>query len=170
MGNSICHSNSIYKSMLELGLPGHFRRVVLTHIMAILISVFVRGYRGKTVQVSASSRARERRSRIFSTPGSGTTRNWRDYIRRRSSVESGRSQGKADSQSGALRTIHRFKDQALVTGFASNRSGGFPLLSSEKKTGLRTSGRGNAVDLQRPDALLRFRLVRQNPFQNRNYA
>lgn len=55
MGNSICHSNSIYKSMLELGLPGHFRRVVLTHIMAILISVFVRGYRGKTVQVSASS-------------------------------------------------------------------------------------------------------------------
>lgn len=55
MGNSICHSNAIYKSMLELGLPGHFRRVVLTHIMAILISVFVRGYRGKTVQVSASS-------------------------------------------------------------------------------------------------------------------
>lgn len=55
MGNSIYHSNAVYKSMLELGLPGHFRRVVLTHIMAILISVFVRGYRGKTVQVSASS-------------------------------------------------------------------------------------------------------------------
>lgn len=50
-------------------------------------------------------RATERRSRIFSTPGSGTTRNWRDYIRRRSSVESGRSQRKADSQSGALRTM-----------------------------------------------------------------
>ena len=55
MGNSIYHSDAIYKSMLELGLPGHFRRLVLTHIMTILISVFVWGYRGKTVQISASS-------------------------------------------------------------------------------------------------------------------
>ena len=55
MGNSIHYSNAIYKSMLELGLPGHFRRLVLTHIMTLLISVFVRGYRGKTVQISASS-------------------------------------------------------------------------------------------------------------------
>ena len=55
MGNSIHDSDAIYKSMLELGLPGYFRRLVLTHIMTILISVFVQGYRGKTVQISASS-------------------------------------------------------------------------------------------------------------------
>ena len=32
MGNSIHYSDAIYKSMLEWGLPRHFRRLVLTHI------------------------------------------------------------------------------------------------------------------------------------------
>lgn len=39
MGNSTYHFDAIYKSMLELGSPEHFRQIVLTHMTAILISV-----------------------------------------------------------------------------------------------------------------------------------
>ena len=41
--------------MSEFGLVNMYRRTALTHIMAILISVFAHGYRGKMAQVSWSS-------------------------------------------------------------------------------------------------------------------
>ena len=41
--------------MTELGLMKIFRRTVLSHIISILISVFVSGYRGKVVQICQSS-------------------------------------------------------------------------------------------------------------------
>ncbi len=55
MGNSIYHSESICKRIMNLELEKHFRRLVLGHIMTILCAVFSLGYGGKTTQISAVS-------------------------------------------------------------------------------------------------------------------
>lgn len=55
MRNSIYHSESIYKRLLNLGICEKFRNTVIKHILAILISVFQPGYRGKTINFEASS-------------------------------------------------------------------------------------------------------------------
>lgn len=55
MGNSIYDSQTIYKCFLQLRLTESFRRIVLQHIMAILISVFTVGYQGKTIQMAENS-------------------------------------------------------------------------------------------------------------------
>ena len=55
MGNSIYHSKSIYKYLLENKICQHFTHTVIRHIMAILVAVFVSGYRGKTVQIAQVS-------------------------------------------------------------------------------------------------------------------
>jgi len=53
--NSIYDSEVIFKQILNLKLEQHFRRLVLSHIMTILIVIFSFGYRGKTIQVSQVS-------------------------------------------------------------------------------------------------------------------
>ena len=55
MGNSIYDSGVIYKYLSFLKFEGHFRRLVLRHIVSILLSVFMAGYKGKTVQMSENS-------------------------------------------------------------------------------------------------------------------
>ena len=55
MGNSIYDSAVIYKYLLNLKLEQHFRRLVLQHITSILITVFMSGYKGKTVEMSRNS-------------------------------------------------------------------------------------------------------------------
>lgn len=55
MGNSIHDSDVIFKFFLDLGLTKFFRRTVLRHIMSILISVFMFGYKGKVSQMSGVS-------------------------------------------------------------------------------------------------------------------
>ena len=55
MGNSIYDSGVIYKYLSTLKLEEHFRRLVLRHIVSILLSVFMAGYKGKAVQMSANS-------------------------------------------------------------------------------------------------------------------
>ena len=55
VANSIHHSNSIYNlfKILKLGL--FLSDVYLNHLMTIIVSVFLRGYRGKTVDFAAVS-------------------------------------------------------------------------------------------------------------------
>ena len=48
MGNSIYHSSVIYNRLIRLNLGQIFSSTVMNHILSILISVFLRGYRGKT--------------------------------------------------------------------------------------------------------------------------
>ena len=55
MSNSIYDSEVIYKYLSFLKFEGHFRRLVLRHIVSILLSVFMAGYKGKTVQMSENS-------------------------------------------------------------------------------------------------------------------
>ncbi len=55
MGNSIYYSEVIFKQIQNLKLEEHFRRLVLSHIMTILIAAFSIGYGGKTTQMSTVS-------------------------------------------------------------------------------------------------------------------
>ncbi len=55
MGNSIYHSSIIYNRLVQLNLYQFFSLSVMKHILAILISVFSRGYRGKTVDFASCS-------------------------------------------------------------------------------------------------------------------
>ena len=55
VGISIYHSDLIYKCLLDLGICQNFSHIVVKHIMAILISVFCYGYKGKTTQFEHSS-------------------------------------------------------------------------------------------------------------------
>lgn len=55
MKNSIYDSEVIFKQILNLKLEQHFRRLVLSHIMTILIAIFFFGHRGKTTPMSQVS-------------------------------------------------------------------------------------------------------------------
>lgn len=55
MGNSIYQSETIYKRLQCLGICLKFRHTVVKHILAIIISIFLPGYRGKTVDFEGSS-------------------------------------------------------------------------------------------------------------------
>lgn len=55
MGNSIYHSSVIYNRLIPLNLGQIFSSTVMKHILSILISVFLRGYRGKTVDFACAS-------------------------------------------------------------------------------------------------------------------
>ena len=59
VANSIHHSNSIYNYFKTLNLGLFLSDVYLNHLMTIIVSVFLRGYKGKTVdfaQVSCQHR------------------------------------------------------------------------------------------------------------------
>ena len=49
MENSICHSKAVYNCLKQLNLCRIFPHTVIRHIPAVLIAVFSRGYKGKTV-------------------------------------------------------------------------------------------------------------------------
>ena len=49
VANSIHHSNSIYNYFKSLKLGLFLSDVYLNHLMIIMVSVFLRGYRGKTI-------------------------------------------------------------------------------------------------------------------------
>lgn len=55
MGNSIYHSSVIYNRLIPLNLGQIFSSTVMKHILSVLISVFLRGYRGKTVDFACAS-------------------------------------------------------------------------------------------------------------------
>lgn len=55
MDNSIYHSSVIYNRLISLNLGQIFSSTVMKHILSILISVFLRGYRGKTVDFACAS-------------------------------------------------------------------------------------------------------------------
>lgn len=50
VANSIHHSNSIYNYFKSLKLGLFLSDVYLNHLMIIMVSVFLRGYRGKTIE------------------------------------------------------------------------------------------------------------------------
>ena len=61
VANSIHHSNSIYNYFKSLKLGLFLSDVYLNHLMIIMVSVFLRGYRGKTIdfaEVSCMHRTR----------------------------------------------------------------------------------------------------------------
>ena len=49
MENSIYHSKAVYNCLKQLNLCRIFPHTVIRHILAVLIAVFSRGYKGKTV-------------------------------------------------------------------------------------------------------------------------
>ena len=55
MRNSIYHSKSIYKYLLENSICQHFTHTVIRHIMTILLAVFTSSYRGKITQIAQVS-------------------------------------------------------------------------------------------------------------------
>lgn len=55
MGNSIHESSVIFNALLKYSFCIAFRHTVLKHIIAIIISVFRFGYKGKTVQFAEAS-------------------------------------------------------------------------------------------------------------------
>ena len=55
MNNSIYHSSIIYNRLAQLNLCRVFPHTVIKHVLAILISVFSSGYRGKTVDFACYS-------------------------------------------------------------------------------------------------------------------
>ena len=55
VANSIHHSNSIYNYFKALNLGLFLSDVYLNHLMAIIMAVFLRGYRGKTVDFAEVS-------------------------------------------------------------------------------------------------------------------
>ena len=55
VANSIHHSNSIYNYFKTLKLGLFLSDVYLNHLMTIIVSVFLRGYRGKTVDFAEVS-------------------------------------------------------------------------------------------------------------------
>ena len=55
VANSIHHSNSIYNYFKSLKLGLFLSDVYLNHLMTILVSVFLRGYRGKTIDFAEVS-------------------------------------------------------------------------------------------------------------------
>ena len=56
VANIIHHSNKIYNYFKALKLGQFLSDVYLTHLMTIIVSVFLRGYRGKTVDFAEASR------------------------------------------------------------------------------------------------------------------
>lgn len=55
VANSIHHSNSIYNYFKSLKLGLFLSDVYLNHLMIIIVSVFLRGYRGKTIDFAEVS-------------------------------------------------------------------------------------------------------------------
>ena len=55
MNHSIYHSHAIYNRLIDLKICQLFPHHIIKHIMAILISVFCMGYRGKTVDFERCS-------------------------------------------------------------------------------------------------------------------
>ena len=55
MGHSIHYSRSIYNCLWQMKLCEIFTHTAIRHILAILISVFMDGYRGKTVDFGRHS-------------------------------------------------------------------------------------------------------------------
>lgn len=55
VANSIHHSNSIYNYFKSLKLGLFLSDVYLNHLMIIMVSVFLRGYRGKTIDFAEVS-------------------------------------------------------------------------------------------------------------------
>ena len=55
VANIIHHSNKIYNYLKTLKLHHFLSDIYLQHVMTIIVSVFLRGYRGKTVDFSIVS-------------------------------------------------------------------------------------------------------------------
>ena len=109
MSNSIYDSEVIYKYLSFLKLEEYFRRLVLRHIVSILLSVFMAGYKGKTVQMSANSE----KCRTTVIMGNGTTIYWSEFSEERLYAESMRKQSVRANQSFALWMIRYPQRQSL---------------------------------------------------------
>ena len=71
--NGIHHSNSIYNYFKSLKLGLFLSDVYLNHLMTIMVSVFLRGYRGKTIDFAKSAADTEQQLPISWIMANGTT-------------------------------------------------------------------------------------------------
>lgn len=55
MAYSYFYSDTIFNSFVDVGITKLFRQIVLKHLMAIILSCFIPGYAGKTVQFGNNS-------------------------------------------------------------------------------------------------------------------
>lgn len=69
IANSIHHSNHIYNYFKTLNLGLFLSDVYLNHLMAIILSVFLRGYRGKTVDFQKVSHCHRTTTAYFLNHG-----------------------------------------------------------------------------------------------------
>ena len=69
IANSIHHSNHIYNYFKTLNLGLFLSDVYLNHLMAIILSVFLRGYRGKTVDFQEVSHCHRTTTAYFLNHG-----------------------------------------------------------------------------------------------------
>lgn len=77
MGNSIYHSSVIYNRLIRLNLGQIFSSTVMNHILSILISVFLRGYRGKPLILPVPAPAIAPPLPISLTMENGRMQNWK---------------------------------------------------------------------------------------------
>ena len=81
VANSIHHSNSIYNYFKTLKLGLFLSDVYLNHLMTIIVSVFLRGYRGKTVDFAEVSCQHRTTTAYFLNHGKWNDHTLRDTLK-----------------------------------------------------------------------------------------
>lgn len=79
VANSIHHSNSIYNYFKSLKLGLFLSDVYLNHLMIIMVSVFLRGYRGKTIDFAEVSCMHRTTTAYFLNHANGMTPHFRIF-------------------------------------------------------------------------------------------
>lgn len=142
VANSIHHSNIIYNYFKTLK-PGQFLSdVYLNHLMTIIVSVFLRGYRGKTIDFAQVSHHHRTTIAYFLNHGKWNDLNLQDTLKS-SVIQIIYQKSQRSGQPIFLYCgwYDRFTYKTLVTGFASHWSCLFPSVSFKRVPGLWTSGR-----------------------------
>jgi len=81
VANSIHHSNKIYNYFKTLKLGQFLSDVYLTHLMTIMVSVFLRGYRGKTTDFAEVSQYHRTTTAYFLNHGKWNDRALEDILK-----------------------------------------------------------------------------------------
>ena len=140
VANSIHHSKHIYNYLKALNLGLFLSDVYLNHLLTIILSVFLRGYRGKTVDFQEVSHCHRTTTAYFLNHGKWKDDALQDVLK-----------------STAFRTTDLlycgwydcFTYPAFVTGGSSNRSCVFSSITFKRLSGLWASGCLRYAFLQR---------------------
>ena len=81
MENSVHHSDIIYKCLRALNLCQVFSRTIIRRVMAVLISTFSLGYKGKAVNFSSHSPCRRTTLVRFLNQGKWDSHRLEDLIK-----------------------------------------------------------------------------------------